>query len=77
MKLTDHDGPAHAGGAVATCRRCRAIANDIVRAAIAARVRPKADDPDPVLDSLVDFLEGTVRPLLMARAWGVSEAVDR
>jgi hypothetical protein len=39
MKPTDHDGPVHAGGAVATCRRRRAIADDIVRAAIAARVK--------------------------------------
>jgi hypothetical protein len=34
-----HDGPVHGGGALTTCRLCRAIANDIVLRALGLPTR--------------------------------------
>ena len=41
-----HDGPDHGGGAVTTCRLCKALANDTVRTALG--LKPLVALPVPV-----------------------------
>ncbi len=39
MDALPHTGPAHGGGALATCPACKAYADKITRDAIAARAK--------------------------------------
>ena len=76
MRLTYHDGPAHGGGAVASCRLCHDVMVDVIRRAIAARaLHPDDCTCTPCCDRRYDELVAYLRPMLAARAaakaWGV------